>query len=154
MNFINLKFHLEEKFSGLKIQDLRDLTCCIIQPSDIWCFPTAQQGGTQFCSATQHLACSLVVFNRSEVTHFGFLPTLEEIYIVFGCMYLEDNIYSATVKPLIFYRTWKPIIVVTRTQHWTLSQARWIQPTKSNHISFRSSFYLVMLHYICIVLTY
>ena len=114
LNFINLKFHPEENFSGLKIQDLRDLTCSIIQPTDISCFPTAQQGGTQFCSATHCLAYSLAVFNRSEVTHFGFLPTLEEVYIVFACMYLEDNIYSATVKSLIFYQTWKSIILLSQ----------------------------------------
>jgi len=154
MNFINLKLHPGEKFNGLKIQDLRDLTCSIIQPSDISCFPNEQQGGTQFCLAIHSLACNLVVFNRSKMTHFGFLPTLEEVYIVFACMYLDDNIHSVTVNSLIFYRNWKSITVVTRTEHCNLSQARWLEPTKSNHISFRSSFYLVVLHNVCTVLTY
>jgi hypothetical protein len=54
----------------------------------------------------------------------------------------EANSHSASQKFPDFYGTRKFIMVFTRSRHWPVSWARWIQPTLSQPVSLKSSLIL------------
>lgn len=63
---------------------------------------------------------------------------------------VEKVIVAQLVRPSCLYRPESFIIMLTKFYHWTLSQAKWIQPTFSHHIFFRS---ILMLSF-CLYLVF
>jgi hypothetical protein len=63
---------------------------------------------------------------------------------------LEKLIVTQLVKFPAFYRTWRFVTVLTRSCHWSLSWARWIQSTSSHCISLRS---VILSSYPCLGLS-